>query len=83
VLVKNALCVAGRYAALRKQFGREDNEEYSILNYPTTQMRLIPALAENFAFKFASNDLVQKWIEVEVNILYNNSLLFRIQKMIK
>jgi acyl-CoA oxidase len=66
LLLKKSLVVAGRYAALRKQFGREDNEEYSILNYPTTQVRILPALAEHFAFRFAGMDLVNRWLECVV-----------------
>jgi len=66
VLLRNCIVVAGRYAALRKQFGREDNEEYSILNYPTTQIRLIPALADHFAYRMAGGDLVNRWLECVV-----------------
>jgi hypothetical protein len=64
--LRNALVVAGRYASLRKQFGREDNEEYPILNYPTTQYKIIPALAEHLAYRFASFDLIQRWLEAVV-----------------
>jgi hypothetical protein len=68
-MLRNSLVVAGRYAALRKQFGSEDNEEVSILNYPATQIRLIPALAELFAYRFGCYDLINRWIE-SIVILY-------------
>jgi len=81
--LKNSLIVASRYAALRKQFGREDNEEYPILNYPTTQMRLIPGLAENFAYRFAGFDLVSRWLECIVKLFFNVSLSSPTLKMTK
>lgn len=65
--VRNALVVAGRYSALRKQFGREDGEEVAILNYPTTQIRLLIPLAEHFAYRFGTQDLLQRWMEAIVN----------------
>ncbi len=65
------MVVGGRYAALRKQFGREENEEYPILNYPTTQMKLLPALAEHFAYRIAGIDLIDRWLDAIVNY-YNN-----------
>jgi hypothetical protein len=75
--LRNSIAVATRYAALRKQFGKEDNEEISILNYPTTQMRIIPALAENFALRLGCFD---------AQVFFFNpylSLIYQIRKMIK
>ena len=59
-----ALTIAGRYTAIRKQFG--DKMEYPILNYQTTLFRIIPALAEHFAFRFAGINLAMRWIEASV-----------------
>lgn len=70
--MRNCLVVATRYAALRKQFGKVENEEIAILNYPTTQMRIIPALAEHFAFRFGSIDLMQKWLDAQVKQFNKN-----------
>jgi len=50
---------------LRKQFGKEEDDEISILNYPTTQMRIIPALAEHFAFRFGGLELMQRWLDAQ------------------
>jgi acyl-CoA oxidase len=75
MLLRNGLVVAGRYAALRKQFGRDENEEVAILNYQTTQIKIIPALAEHFAYRFAGMDLVNRWEKAIVKykyIIYNN-----------
>ena len=63
------MVVATRYAALRKQFGREDkesNSEVSILNYPTSQMRIVPAFAEHLAYRIAGGDLIEKWLDAQV-----------------
>ena len=70
-MLKNAICIASRYSALRKQFGREESEEVSILKYPTTQIKIIPALAEHFAYRFASFDLLNRWTEVMVKKFKN------------
>ena len=64
-IMANALCVAGRYAAIRKQFG-QGHEENFILNYPLVNYRIIPALADNFAFKICSFHLQQKWVDLQV-----------------
>jgi acyl-CoA oxidase len=63
-LIVNALTIAGRYAAVRTQFG--EKVECPILNYQTTQVRILPALADHFAFRFAGQDLVKRLIEASV-----------------
>lgn len=40
-----ALTIAGRYSAIRKQFGAPGKTEQSIIEYPLTQYRLIPNIA--------------------------------------
>ena len=67
------MVVGIRYAALRKQFGREDNEsksEVSILNYGTSQMRLIPALAEHMAYRITGHDITEKFIAAQVQNIF-------------
>ena len=64
-IMSNALCVAGRYAAIRRQFGHTTEENF-ILNYPLVYYRIIPALADNFAFKICSFHLLQKWVDLQV-----------------
>lgn len=76
-MLRNALTVGIRYAALRKQFGKDGDSnnnsgstaisENPIMNYPTSQMRLIPPLAEHFAYRIATGDLVERWLEAQVN----------------
>jgi acyl-CoA oxidase len=61
----NAITIAGRYAAIRKQFGEKGNE-YPILSYQSTRSRLIPALAEQLAFRFTGNELVLRWANINV-----------------
>jgi acyl-CoA oxidase len=69
VKLLNALTVAGRYSFLRKQFGIDDNKELPIITYPMTQIRIIPALAEHFAYRFAAMDLGFRWMDVIVRII--------------
>ncbi|KAF2886215.1 hypothetical protein ILUMI_19959 [Ignelater luminosus] len=47
----HALSIAIRYAAVRKQFGPEDSEEVSILEYQSHQHRLIPFLSVAYVLK--------------------------------
>ena len=56
----NGLTISGRYSCLRSQFSNDldgKGEEQSIINYPTTQIRLIPALCDAFAIRFAGINL--------------------------
>jgi acyl-CoA oxidase len=46
---RNALTVAVRYAAIRKQFSYGDSPEKPILDYPLHRYRLMPHLANTFA----------------------------------
>lgn len=67
VLLTNGLTIAGRYACLRTQFSTDmkgDNSEQPIINYPTTQVRLIPALAESLAMRAACFSLGNRWISI-------------------
>jgi len=53
--VEKALTIAIRYSAIRRQFPSSDQSvEEQILNYQTHQYRLIPMLANAYAFHFAS-----------------------------
>jgi acyl-CoA oxidase len=57
---KSALTIAIRYAARRRQFGaaKPSGEETLLLNYPSTQRRLMPLLANIYAIDFALKQLV-------------------------
>ena len=46
--LRNAITIALRYAAVRKQFG-SDTEENRILDYPLHRYRLVPILANSLA----------------------------------
>ena len=66
-ILRNAICIAARFSVLRKQFGTKDKVENPIINYPMTQIRIIPALADNFAYRIAGVTLGQRWVEILVN----------------
>lgn len=70
-ILRNGICIAARFSVLRKQFGSKDKEEYSIINYPLTQIRIIPAIADNFAFRIAGVTLGQRWIDITVRVMIN------------
>jgi acyl-CoA oxidase len=57
-MAKSALAIAIRYAARRRQFGRAAQETL-VLDYPATQRRLMPLLANVYAFDFAVKRLAQ------------------------
>lgn len=73
MVLTNALSIAGRYAYLRKQFSADmgkNAEEQPIINYPTTQVRILPALAESFAIRFAAIKTFLMSNDVSVNFIY-------------
>lgn len=57
---KSSLTIAIRYAARRRQFGpgRPPGNETLLLDYPATQRRLMPLLANVYAIDFALKHLV-------------------------
>ncbi|HYZ75181.1 MAG TPA: acyl-CoA dehydrogenase [Chthoniobacterales bacterium] len=57
-MAKSALTIAIRYAARRRQFGG-GLQETLLLDYPATQRRLMPLLANAYAFDFAVKRLVR------------------------
>jgi acyl-CoA oxidase len=57
-MAKSALTIAIRYAARRRQFGG-GIQETLLLDYPATQRRLMPLLANAYAFDFAVKRLVR------------------------
>ncbi len=60
---KSALAVAVRYGARRRQFGPTGESETVILDYLTHQRRLMPRLAETYAFHFALEHLRQELLQ--------------------
>jgi acyl-CoA oxidase len=57
-MAKSALTIAIRYAARRRQFGG-GIQETLLLDYPATQRRLMPLLANAYAFDFAVKRLAR------------------------
>lgn len=57
-MAKSALTIAIRYAARRRQFGG-GTQETLLLDYPATQRRLMPLLANVYAFDFAVKRLAR------------------------
>jgi acyl-CoA oxidase len=57
---KSALTIAIRYAARRRQFGpgKPSGKETLLLDYPATQRRLMPLLANAYAVDFALKHLI-------------------------
>ena len=58
---KNALTIAIRYGARRRQFGPEGRGEAVILDYLTHQQRLLVPLAGVYAHHFALHDLARRY----------------------
>jgi acyl-CoA oxidase len=57
-MAKSALTIAIRYTARRRQFG-SGMQETLVLDYPATQRRLMPLLANAYALDFAVKRLVR------------------------
>ncbi|XP_069703137.1 peroxisomal acyl-coenzyme A oxidase 3-like isoform X2 [Periplaneta americana] len=51
----NAVTIALRYSAIRKQFGPDNSEELPVLEYQLQQGRLLPHLAATFALRIFTN----------------------------
>lgn len=58
---KTALTIAIQYGDQRRQFGPEGGSEVPILNYQTHQRRLMPLLANAYAFHFALQYLTDRF----------------------
>jgi acyl-CoA oxidase len=57
---KSALALAVRYGEARTQFARPDSaEEVTLLDYRTYQRRLLPLVADAYAFSFAQDEVVR------------------------
>jgi acyl-CoA oxidase len=59
---KNALTIAIRYAAMRRQFGPADGREVTLLTFRTHQRRLMPLLADAYALTFAQQYVVNRFL---------------------
>ncbi len=61
---KSALAIAVKYSLRRRQFAAKDgDQERLIMDYPTHQHRLIPLIAESYAYSFALNTLAKELVE--------------------
>ncbi len=59
---KTALTIAIRYALKRRQFGAANEKETLLLDYRTHQRRLMPLLANSYAYTFALQYLTQRFV---------------------
>ncbi len=55
-----ALSIAGRYALKRTQFSRGEDDKVVIMDYRTHQRRLLPLIAQAYAYQFAQNQLTAR-----------------------
>lgn len=60
--LKSGLTIAIRYGDQRRQFGPENGQEVSILNYRTHQRRLLPLLSESYALHFSLKYLTERFL---------------------
>jgi len=58
---KNALTIAVRYGARRRQFGPADRPEVPVLDYLSHQRRLLPYVAAAYGLTFALHDLAGRF----------------------
>lgn len=62
---KKGLSIAIQYADQRRQFGPSDAPETQILDYPTHQRRLMPLLANAYAFHFAHREMADQYVNLK------------------
>jgi len=57
---KKAITIAGRYAAVRRQFKSDPKSEFEtqLIDYPIHQRRLMPLLAQAIAFQYCGQQLI-------------------------
>lgn len=60
---KSGLTIAIRYGDQRRQFGPEGGREVPVLNYRQHQRRLMPLLANAYAYHFALQYLTQRFLK--------------------
>jgi len=81
--LRNALTIAIRYATCRRQFGAPNQTETNILEYPLTQYRLFPYLAESFGLSFANYKISETWNSNQDKIFAeNNPMLVEIHNLV-
>ena len=59
---KTSLTIALRYASKRRQFGPAEQAETIILDYPSHQKRLMPLLANLYAYDFAHKYMSERYL---------------------
>lgn len=80
--LRNALTIAIRYAACRRQFGAPGQAETNILEYPLTQYRLMPYLAECIGISLANYTIAETWASNQDKIFSeNNPMLAEIHNL--
>lgn len=80
--MKNALTIALRYATCRRQFGPPGQVETNILEYPLTQYRLLPYLADSFGLSVANYKIAETWASNQDQLFSeNNPLLAEIHNL--
>mmetsp|Transcript_34100 Transcript_34100/g.30867 ORF Transcript_34100/g.30867 Transcript_34100/m.30867 type:complete len:240 (+) Transcript_34100:629-1348(+) len=61
----SALCIATRFAHVRRQFGLPNQPETAIIEYPLVQHRLFPYFAQMIGIQMAAQDLQTLWNDKE------------------
>mmetsp|Transcript_8659 Transcript_8659/g.8643 ORF Transcript_8659/g.8643 Transcript_8659/m.8643 type:complete len:546 (+) Transcript_8659:16-1653(+) len=66
VCMRHSLTIALRFAAIKKQFSKQNGPEVPILDYQTQQYRLIPHLAKMFGIKSCGMFLMEEFKNVRI-----------------
>lgn len=64
-----SVCIALRFATVRRQFGKEDFKELPIIEYPSMRNRLFPLLARSIVPIFAVRKINNLWYDNYKKIL--------------
>jgi acyl-CoA oxidase len=72
----NAIVIAIRYSAVRRQFGPSNTgEEWPIIEYQLQQWRLFPYLAASFVFNHFYLSFFKDYINFYISVIYGGSQL--------
>ncbi|KAI1303208.1 Peroxisomal acyl-coenzyme A oxidase 3 [Halotydeus destructor] len=73
--LQQALTIAVRYSALRKQFGPKDQEEWPVIEYQSQQWRLFPYIAASYVHRHFYFSLQKDFMAFYADIAYGFKLI--------
>jgi len=81
--IEMAVKIAIRFAAMRQQFGKPNEPEMFLIEYPLHQQRLFPILAKTLTYKIVCQKVIQMWGKKQKHLFTpNNAKLAELHALI-